>query len=90
MKKRRNHNAEFKAKVAFEAIKEVKTLAEIAIEFDVHPNQVTQWKKAFQENAASIFLKNHKPKDENKERSKLLETIGQLQVENNWLKKKLF
>jgi transposase len=75
MKQRRNHSPEFKAKVAFEAIREVKTLSDIAIEYNIHPNQVTQWKKEFQDHAASIFLKDHKPKDDNKEKSRFLETI---------------
>jgi len=61
MKQRRN-TVQNSSKVAFEAIREVKTLSDIAIEYNIHPNQVTQWKKEFQDHAASIFLKDHKPK----------------------------
>ena len=52
---RRNHTATFKAKVALAALKGEKTLSEIAQDFDVHPNQVTQWKAALLEGAAGVF-----------------------------------
>ena len=53
--KRRRHDPEFKARVALEAIKGVKTIQEIAKEFDVHPVQVSEWKKTMAKNAASAF-----------------------------------
>lgn len=53
--KRRRHDPEFKARVALEAIKGVKTIQEIAKEFDVHPVQVSEWKKTMAQNAASAF-----------------------------------
>ena len=52
---RRNHTAAFKSKVALAALKGDKTLAELAQQFDVHPNQITEWKSRLQERAAAIF-----------------------------------
>src|SRR6478736_5891602 len=52
---RRNHTPAFKAKVALAAIKGEKTLADLAQQFDVHPNQITQWKSLLQEGAAGVF-----------------------------------
>ena len=52
---RRNHTAVFKAKVALAAVKGEKTLAELSEQFDIHPNQITQWKSQLQEGAAGVF-----------------------------------
>jgi transposase len=52
---RRNHTAAFKAKVALEAIRSAKTLAELATQYDVHPNQITAWKAQLLEGAAGVF-----------------------------------
>ena len=52
---RRNHTPAFKAKVALAAIKGEKTLADLAQQFDVHPNQITHWKAQLQEGAAGVF-----------------------------------
>ena len=54
-RKRKNFSSQFKAKVALEAIRGVKTITEIAQEFGVHPTQVGQWKKVLQEQASGIF-----------------------------------
>ena len=54
-KTRRRFSAEFKAKVAIEAIRERKTQAELSVEFGLHPNQIMAWKKEFIENAGKVF-----------------------------------
>ena len=54
---RRNHGAAFKAKVALEAIKGEQTLVELAERFEVHPNQITEWKKLLMERASEVFDK---------------------------------
>jgi len=88
-RKRKNHSAEFKAKVAIEALKEQKTLSELAELYKIHPNQITLWKKEFLSNASLVFDKGHKKQKEDVETATLFETIGQLKIENDWLKKKL-
>jgi len=88
-KKRQNHSAEFKAKVAIEALKEQKSIAELAQLYEIHANQISMWKKEFLENASQVFDKvNRQPKEDEKV-AKLYEAIGQLKIENDWLKKKL-
>jgi transposase-like protein len=81
----------FKAKVALEAIKGVKTANEIAQDFKVHPKQVGQWKKELLENAGSLFDNKRGPKPVNAQSDPehLYAKIGQLNVELDWLKKKL-
>jgi transposase-like protein len=84
---RRKHSPSFKAKVALEALKGEETIAQIASRFEVHPNLVTKWKKALQNEAASIFGEDHarkKKKDENLV-AQLYQQIGQLKVEKDFL-----
>jgi transposase-like protein len=87
----KKHSREFKAKVAIEAIKGEKTIQEIAQKYEVHSNQVTLWKKQLIENATSAFDKPGKDKEQEeaeKKQNELYGQIGQLKVENDYLKKK--
>lgn len=89
-KKRRNHSPQFKAKVALAAIKGDKTLAELSSEFDVHPNQITQWKQQLLDNASELFSKGRANLSASDEVIKDLHAkIGQLTVENDFLAKVL-
>ena len=87
---RKSHSAAFKAKIALEAIKQEKTIAQLASEFGVHPNQIGVWKKQLLENLPEIFSKKRKRQDKEAEKLKdeLYKQIGQLKVEVDWLKKK--
>lgn len=88
--KRRNHSAEFKARVALEAIKGVKTVQQIAAENHLHPAQVTQWKARMIESAVGIFGRGQGRGEgsSEEEKERLERKVGQLAVEVDWLKKK--
>lgn len=90
-KKRRTFSDKFKAKVAIDAIRGVKTLAELATEYKVHPNQISVWKKLVQSNAQELFAtgKKRKAKTEDELTSPLYEEIGRLKMDIKWLEKKL-
>ena len=81
---RRNHGAAFKAKVALEAIKGERTLIELAEQFQVHPNQITKWKKQLLESAEEVFAKDKKT-EEGVSVKELHAKIGQLAMENDFL-----
>ena len=87
--KRRSFTAEFKAKVALEAIKGQHTMAEIAQHYSVHPNQVTAWKRQAVEYLRQGFTdgRQRKAADEEAPRAQLYQQIGQLKVELDWTKK---
>ena len=87
---RRNHSAAFKAKVALEAVKKEKTIAQLSSEFGVHPNQITQWRKQLLDELPDIFSRKRKKKESDDEalHAELYRQIGQLKVELDWLKKK--
>lgn len=92
MKKRRKHDAAFKAKVALEAVMNDRTVNEIAAKYQVHPGQVSQWKRELLSGANSVFEQGKKATADdghNREVSELHQKIGQLTVEVDWLKKKL-
>jgi len=90
MTKRRTHDAAFKAKVALEAVKGEKTLAQLAGEYAVHPNQIGQWRKKLLKELPAIFSErgNHSDQDRDQLEAELYRQIGQLLVELEWLKKK--
>ncbi|MGJ8752446.1 MULTISPECIES: IS3 family transposase [pseudomallei group] len=82
---RRTHSAAFKAKVALAAVKGERTLAELAQQFDVHPNQITEWKRQLQERAADVFGAAAPPSNEPPVDVKTLHAkIGQLTLENGF------
>jgi transposase len=84
-KPRRNHSATFKARVALEALRGEKTVAEIAAHHDVHPNQVTSWKSQLLQNAAAIFGGTAIADDGRERIRELHEKIGELTVERDFL-----
>ena len=88
--KRKNFTGEFKAKVALEAIRGLKTVNEIGQEFEVHPTQVGLWKKELQEQAGRLFdaKRGPKPVDPSSSPDRLYSEIGRLKMELDWLKKK--
>ncbi|HOE19264.1 MAG TPA: hypothetical protein PK344_17830, partial [Syntrophorhabdaceae bacterium] len=81
---RRNHGAVFKAKVALEAIKGEQTLVELSERFQVHPNQITEWKKVLLEKAPEVFDKGRSNQKE-PDIKELHAKIGQLAMENDFL-----
>ena len=89
-KNNRNHDSAFKARIALEAIKKEKTLAQLGSEYGVHPNQIGQWRKHLLEELPSLFSDKRKKSDKEGEELKdeLYKQIGQLKVEVDWLKKK--
>lgn len=91
-KNRRQHSAEFKSKVAIEAIKEQKTLSQIAEQYALHANQICDWKKVLIEQSTTLFDKREKKEfvlDIEALQTPFLEQIGLLQMEVAFLKKKL-
>jgi transposase-like protein len=88
--KRKNFSSEFRAKVALEAIRGIKTANQIGQEFGVHPTQVGLWKKELQEQASSVFdaKRGPKPADPSASTERLYSEIGRLKMELDWLKKK--
>jgi transposase-like protein len=88
---RKKIEASLKAKVALEAIKGEKTLAQISSQYGVHVNLIGRWKQELLKNCAEIFNKHKdREKAEQKEKiSQLYKSIGELKYENDWLKKKL-
>lgn len=89
--KRKRHDPQFKARVALEALKGIKTVQQIAKEFDVHPVQVSEWKKKLADQAGSVFDAGRpqgQPEPFDEERSALHSKIGELTVQVDFLVKK--
>ena len=84
---------EFKAKVALAALKGDKTIAELVTEYDVHASQINTWKAVARERLAELFSSSTGGAEKAKEQKDLIEdlykSVGRMQVENDWLKKKL-
>ena len=89
--KRRKLPGELKAKAALEALAGDKTINEIASKYEVHPNQVSTWKKQLLEAATDFFAdrRARKQAEDDELKARLYQQIGQLQVELDWLKKKV-
>lgn len=80
MKKRRKLSADFKAKVALEALKEQQTLQQLAQKYELHPTQISSWKQEFLQNASVVFTKGKKKEEEAVSSAKLYEEIGRLKA----------
>jgi len=91
MRKRRNYDPSFRARVALEALKGNKTLSEISGEFKVHPNMIVKWKKELVAKLPSLFQKpdNAELTEAQEKNDELYKEIGKLKMEVDFLKKKL-
>ena len=91
-KKRNRPSPSFKAKVALAAVKEVKTVSELASQFKIHPTQIHQWKRLLLERAEEVFstpgTAARNSDEQEALQAKLYEEIGRLKVELEWVKKK--
>jgi putative transposase len=90
-RKRLNYSAEFKFQVALEAAKGQKTVNELASEFGVHPNRVSEWKQALLQYGAQVFANSNAQRGQvtGAKEAELYEQIGRLKMELEWLKKKV-
>ena len=92
MRKRQSFDKAFKAKVAIEALREELTIQEIAKKYDVHPNQISLWKKQAIDNMPDIFERPNKKSESERESEEkyddALKTLGKMKIENEFLKKK--
>ncbi len=91
MSKRKNHSPEFKAKVALEALKGERTVAELASQFSVHPTMIHSWKRALLEGASGVFERGgtKAPEIDEEQVKELHAKIGELAVANDFLSRKL-
>lgn len=89
-KKRKRYSAQFKFQVALEAVKGLKTVNQLASEHELHPNQVSQWKRQLLEEGATIFdngASQQQQREMAQTEAELYEQIGRLKMEVEWLKK---
>jgi putative transposase len=91
-RERRRFSSAIKARVAIEAIKGHRSVAELAGAHQVHPSQITQWKKQLLDSAEQVFSDRRmsEKKDQEELLAKLYQQIGQMKVELDWLQKKLW
>lgn len=89
---RKSYDKAFKAKVTLESLREESTLQELGKKYDIHPNQIGQWKKHAIDGLSDLFerpnKKNDSERDAEEERDTLLKTVGEMKLENDFLKKK--
>lgn len=85
---RRKFTSKFKTKVVLECLKERHSLSELAQKYEIHPNQISTWKREFLDGAEQVFTKGKKSakSETEQEKDRLLKAIGQLKVENDFLK----
>jgi transposase-like protein len=90
-KKRQQYSSDYKFKLALEAAKGSKTLAEISSDAGVHPNQISQWKAQLLDEGASLFRRSpdKSVRELHQQEAELYEQIGRLKMELEWLKKKV-
>ena len=90
MRKGRRHSAQFKFKVAIEAARGTKTLAELASQYGLHPSQISEWKQQLLQDGPSVFSTQTARQQREQEalQAELYEQIGRLRMELEWLKKK--
>ncbi len=90
MTQKKQYNAEFKAKVALEALKQKYTINQLSTQFYVHPNQIMNWKKQLTKALPGIFSNGKvvDAKSDEELKARLYQEIGQLKMELDWLKKK--
>lgn len=91
-RQRRKFSSALKAKLAIEAIKGQRSVSELAGQHQVHPSQITQWKKQLLDSAEQVFSDGRviEKKDQEELLAKLYQQIGQMKVELDWLQKKLW
>jgi putative transposase len=91
-RQRRKFSSALKARVAIEAVKAQRSVSELAGEHQVHPSQITQWKKQLLDSAEALFSDKRvaQQKDQEELLAKLYQQIGQMKVELDWLQKKLW
>lgn len=87
---RRKFSKAFKVKVVLECLKERETLSELAKRYELHANQISQWKREFIENAESAFEGDKSSQDSKQKEDQLYRKIGELEIENDFLKKSLW
>lgn len=89
MKKRKSYASGFKTKVVLGVLQERETVQEIGRKYDLHPSQISSWKSQFLSNASTVFEKGASKTEDDKEKDALFKKVGQLQIENDFLKKVL-